>query len=219
MITLVCEAFHTSLLRFIGSFTVIYGHLLRSSIISHAMFSYAPRLADFLPMLHRAGIAIMSDSHRQDSVTVILTVRRDPRTCRIEFTYNVTPFFPCLQLQRHEVRTVIYIKDYRLVLVADTPSEDRSMVAVTEDKTPQMILGGLPEMLRIEFRTAVTGPVRGLVKYAYSHFIGKIEVETRIYLCMRTYGIAVHVLYGLEPGPGITAGHLRNAHEMPRIAS
>ena len=44
--------------------------------------------------------------------------------------YNVTPFFPCLLLYRHQFGAIVNVQDNGFVFVADTPAENGRVISV-----------------------------------------------------------------------------------------
>ena len=131
--------------------------------------------------------------------------------------YNVTPFFPCLLLYRHQFGAIVNVQDNGFVFVADTPAENGRVISVAQDKTFQMFFGCFPEEVGVQFRTTVAGPVGCFIQYADPHFISHIKVEAGIDLRVRTDCVGIHPFNGGEPGPRITAGHLRDTHKMPGV--
>lgn len=93
------------------------------------------------------------------------------------------------------------------------------MVAVTHHEAAQMVFRRLLQMGRIKFRSSVACPVGGFIQYTYTHLVGHVVVKARIHHGMWTHGIAVHILDGLVPGICIAACHLRDTHEVPRVAA
>ena len=103
-------------------------------------------------------------------------------------------------------------------LVADAPAEYRGVVAVAQDHASDMVAACLPEGFGIDLGTAVARPHGGFVQHADTHFVGHIQIETRENLRMQAYGVGIGVPEHAVPRVGVPPRHLRNAHEVPRIA-
>ena len=103
-------------------------------------------------------------------------------------------------------------------LVADAPAEYRGVVAVAQDHASDMVAACLPEGFGIDLGTAVARPHGGFVQHADAHFVGHIQIETRENLRMQAYGVGIGVPEHAVPRVGVPPRHLRNAHEVPRIA-
>ena len=108
--------------------------------------------------------------------------------------------------------------DHRDHLVGHAPAEYRRMVAIPADKAFQVDFAPVPELVGIQHQPAIAGPDRRLIQHHDTHLVRDIEIEPRIDLCMRAYGVAVGILEHLEPTPGIAPRHLGNAQEMPGVA-
>ena len=161
----------------------------------------------------------MTYCNRQDAISIIFSIGRNPRASRVICTNNIPPVFPGFLLLRHKFRPVVNMQNHRFILITDAPAKNRSMVTVSENKTFQVLFRCLPKELGIQFRPPITRPVSSFIQYADTHFISYIHIETRINLCMRTDCIGIHSLNSSEPCPRISARHLRNTHKVPGITS